>query len=127
MFISKDGRSVSLGEEVFIYRNLRNGMWSIQKATRPYHVLGYSKTLKLENATYHVNEKGRQRVNKERCKNVHAKVKGTLVSFDYEDINKFKPAYYNPYKTKTFIDLNTNEPLYFSKVAYFHDGRAYYE
>lgn len=127
MFISRNGREVNLGDEVFIYRNLRNGMWSIQDTKKPYRVLGYAKTLKLKDVNYIVNEKGRLKVNQEKCKNVHAKAKGILISFEYEDPNNYNPGYYNPYKTKTFIDLETNEPLYQSEFAYFHDGKMYYK
>jgi hypothetical protein len=52
-----------------------------------------------------VSEAGRQRVLREKRKNVHAGVKGTRVfRIPNKDSLFFQPAYYNPYKYETFVD-----------------------
>lgn len=104
-YTSKDGRTIKKGDRVRVYRNLHRGCWSIQNE-KGTHVLGYAMTIQLEDVTFHVNEKGRQRVLQEKKKNVHAKVYGTVVGFESGD--EEKAAYYNPYKTEKFIDLDGN-------------------
>jgi hypothetical protein len=61
----------------------------------------------LEDVELKVSEAGRQRVLKEKRKNVHAGVKGTRI-FRIPNKGKlfFQPAYYNPYEYETFVDKN---------------------
>ena len=70
---------------VQVYRNLHNRLLSIQDAKTGL-VIGHATTVDLKDATFIVREAGRQRVLKEKKKNVHAFVKGTLT-----DVINFKP------------------------------------
>ena len=116
-FISKDGRTVSTGQKVMVYRNLHNGLWSI-KDVKSDLVLGYAEEVTLKGLpksnnkkarrTFHVIESGRQKVLKEKKKNVHAYVIGYLENFTYEALDKV--VYYNPYKVSQFVAEGT--PIY---------------
>ena len=70
---------------VQVYRNLHNRLLSIQDAKTGL-VIGHATTVDLKDASFIVREAGRQRVLKEKKKNVHAFVKGTLT-----DVINFKP------------------------------------
>lgn len=97
------GRSIHALQEVEVYRNLHKDCWSIRDAKSKL-VLGYAKELALHDASFIVNEKGRQRVLKEKKKNVHAFVRGYIV-FAKVPVTGTKVVY-NPYKFKNFVTVN---------------------
>lgn len=75
-----------VGQEVRVYRNLHRSTdeaqcWSIQAKIKGkgWRVVRHSTVVVLEGATFRVNEAGRQRVIRERKKNVHAFVYGRFV------------------------------------------------
>tara|TARA_R110000744_G_scaffold299835_1_gene409183 strand:- start:65 stop:487 length:423 start_codon:yes stop_codon:yes gene_type:complete len=70
---------------VLVYRNLHNGLISIKDVGTGL-VLGHADAIDLQGATFIVREAGRQRVIKEKRKNVHAFVRGRVV-----DVLNFKP------------------------------------
>jgi len=96
----------------YTYRNLHNDSFSIKNRGL---VIQRPKKVLLINVEFKVSQKGRERVIREKRKNVHA----VLVSEDYklldETINDYLDynieIYYNPYKTKTFIVKNTGEEI----------------
>lgn len=104
-YTPKDGRIIIEGQEVLIYRNLHRACWSIKDAKSKL-VLGYCMDVQLKDVTTKVSEAGRQKVIREKRKNVHAFVKGKIVGFNKG--NHSKKAYYNPYKTATFLDEEGN-------------------
>jgi len=63
--------------KVRIYWNLHKGMWSVQCA-KTRKVMGHATQVLVREAAFTVSEAGRQRVLKERKKNVHAFVVGEL-------------------------------------------------
>ena len=71
--------------KVQVYRNLHNGLISIQDLSTGL-VLGHAYAVDLEEATFIVREAGRQQVIKEKRKNVHAFVRGKVV-----DVVNFQP------------------------------------
>lgn len=107
---------------VRVYKNLNNGLISIQcKETRL--VMGHCQKISLENATFLVNEAGRQRVLRDKRKNVHAYAEGRVVST--EGLQSFRnrsvapisldppvkgsiKVKYNPYKYSTFVTEGGN-------------------
>lgn len=104
-FTSYKGRSLRYGQKVKVYRNLHKDTYSIVDYTSG-KVIGYADSITLKQAEFRVSEAGRQRVLRDKQKNVHAFVVGTFVSTTggperYE-------AYYNPYKTKTFVVRNVS-------------------
>lgn len=121
-YTPKDGRIIEKGQEVLIYRNLHRGCWSIKDAKSKL-VLGYCMDVQLKDVTTKVSEAGRQKVIREKKKNVHAFIKGKIVGFDKGKHKK--TAYYNPYKTKTFLDENGN-PFTEAKAVTMTDGKILY-
>jgi len=71
--------------KVQVYRNLHNGLISIQDLSTGL-VLGHASAVDLQHATFIVREAGRQQVIKEKRKNVHAFVRGKVV-----DVVNFQP------------------------------------
>lgn len=104
---------------VFIYYNLHKHCWSIKcmEGRRYGLVVGHTAGLILKDATFKVSEAGRQRVLRERKKNVHAGVVGRLLAVSDEalarslgvstlrggqDISDTTPVTYNPYRYPLF-------------------------
>lgn len=123
------------GERVRIYKNLHRNCYSVlrkyydpQKKRFSWLVWNYLFEMTLENPTFIVREKGRQRVIKEKKKNVHAFIEGTLSN---EKPPKFSATInprikYDPYKDKHFwmapvscVDANKHN---FSFVHLSEDG-----
>lgn len=121
-YTPKDGRIIEEGQEILIYRNLNRGCWSI-KDVKTNLVLGYCMSVQLKDVTTKVSEAGRKRVIREKRKNVHAYIKGKLVGFSKGKHKKL--AYYNPYKTKTFVDENGN-PFTKAESVTLTDGQILY-
>ena len=98
--------------KVFVYKNLHKGCWSIKQDGL---VKAHATELTLYGCNMYVNRKGRQRVLKERSKNVHAFVRGILVDDktmrDHYGWLKPMPrsVSYNPYKSASFRDAITGE------------------
>jgi len=109
---------------VRVYYNLNRAVWSI-KAMDGEHkgrVIGYAKAVTLRDAHTVVSEAGRQRVLREKRKNVHAYIDGQLEGIrDYTErlmtprvgavldslhsevtLGDLVPLHYNPYKVSHF-------------------------
>lgn len=96
-------------------------------------VVFHAKSLLLSDVRFIVGEKGRQRVLKERQKNVHAYVEGNLESielykgintnypfyktFKFPCINKGKQVSYNPYKLPYFFYVDDTSEITRSTVC----------
>jgi len=68
-----------MDNQVEVYRNLNNGRLSIRDAKTKL-VIGHADRVKLMDVTFHVSQAGRERVLREKRKNVHAVVRGYMVS-----------------------------------------------
>lgn len=84
---------------VQIYFNLHKKCLSIKRKGK---VIGYCKSAELENVTFKVSESGRQRVIREKKKNVHAFIVGDIVSNDEEYTPTGELVKYNPYVFASF-------------------------
>ena len=92
-----------IGTQVRVYRNLRNGLMSVQaKIAGSWLVVGHVQSLLLYDAQFRVSQSGRKRVLEQKRKNVHAFVYGELADIDTDVILPTK-AFYNPYKYETFV------------------------
>ena len=103
------------GREVEVYFNLHRRVWSVRHR-KTKTVLAHAPSLVLHNCTFHVQQGGRQRVLRERRKNVHAWIRGTLVDRvpDSVIVSRYMPhptARYNPYKMDQFCYGDTSWPL----------------
>lgn len=118
----KYGYIPAVGEEVRVYRNLHHKCWSVQAKVwtdagrQEWRVVFHANAVVLEDARFQVNEAGRQKVLRERKKNVHAFVAGKLRYLSHPwnagDTNYFRqPVTYNPYKAPTFVEASTSPPV----------------
>jgi len=96
-----------------VYFNLHKHRLSLRnEQTRK--VVGYCEAVWFKDAEFKVSEAGRQRVLREKRKNVHAVVRGTLLqsgsmySFPLEG---YIPIIYNPYKFNSFVEYVSNKPV----------------
>ena len=95
------------GKRLYVYKNLHLNLFSIRCEGK---VINHRDELILEDARFLVGKKGRERVLKEKRKNVHAGVSGfwaeewearsTMASYTPHKI------YYNPYKTDSFVMMD---------------------
>jgi hypothetical protein len=91
------------GRLVRVYRNLRRGCYSVQiRDGGEWRVAAHTTRLDLRDARFEVSEKGRQRVVRERRKNVHAWIIGT-VDRGPEVWDMAELVGYNPYNAPTFV------------------------
>ena len=123
---------------VSIYRNLHNGLISIKSASSGL-VLGHAQSVDVAWADFVVNESGRQRVLKDKQKNVHAYVKGLLLNTScfkpykgrsigpvygaLDTIHKATVVSYNPYKAPHFVIKGTSDKVSKASLCTVsHDG-----
>jgi len=109
---------------VQVYYNLHKKCLSIRYKGK---VIEHAREVTLTDARFHVQPAGRERVLREKKKNVHAYVSGKLKeSFWFLQ----SPSYvwtaeqhvsYNPYKNKSFVDKLTNKTITSAKVVHIAD------
>ena len=122
-----------------VYFNLHKRLWSVQlkNAKGRWYVAFHASTLELEGVRWTVSEAGRQRVLREKRKNVHAFCAGTLMGMwgarvardlrnvptlkrlaeeDVRSPHKWEPVRYNPFQMATFEARG--EPLHKSEHAF---------
>ena len=104
---------------VFVYFNLHKKVWSIRALGGPQKglVIGHSTSLLLANPVPKVSQKGRERVLREKCKNVHAGITGELVHREGEGYFPGFEVTYNPYKYETFVYKDTENEYCGSQYA----------
>lgn len=123
---SKDGRSVEAGQLVRVYKNLnREDCFSIMDKKSKL-VLGYAPSVRLSSVKYIVGESARQRVLRDKRRNVHAFCEGYIVSTGEAIPEGTATSYYNPYHTPLFISEESKQPLHESKIAHCQGNRVYY-
>jgi len=98
---------LDVDKPVDVYRNLQKGCWSVRQAGIVKYHTNY---VFLRDVKFTVSQAGRNRVLREKRKNVHAFIRGTLAipktmpkEIDFE----FTPVTYNPYKYHSFIRTDT--------------------
>jgi hypothetical protein len=93
---------------VQVYWNIRKRVWSI-KDKKKQKVIDHKDSLSLSNCKFIVQQGGRERVLKEKQKNIHAFVEGDIEN-DTKDLTT--QVTYNPYRDTTFIKKDTKEPIF---------------
>ena len=104
---------------VFVYFNLHKKCFSIKalEGDRKGRVVAHSTTVLLESCKFKVSEAGRQRVLREKRKNVHAGVTGVWINGDrveshYEFLSIVgRQVTYNPYKYSSFVIKATEQTV----------------
>jgi hypothetical protein len=98
--------------KVFIYRNLHKKCYSVRCETTK-RVIAHVNKIQLENCLFKVSATGRERVRRERKKNVHAGVVGEWngdVWGNYDTKASVKVTY-NPYLYDTFVLTESKQPI----------------
>lgn len=91
-------------------------------------VVAYASSVTLLDCRFVVSEKSRQRVLERQVRTVHSVVRGYFHSADdLHDLGLYKVGYYNPYVTPTFINEETNEPVFEANEVYCCGSRAYFK
>ena len=91
-----------VGKNVRIYRNIKTNVWSIW-CMDECRVIAHVDSIRLKDAVFHVSEKGRQRVIREKRKNVHAWVHGVVTNNPPTAVREEFRLSYNPYKSAYFM------------------------
>jgi len=104
-----------IGQKVMVYYNLHKHTFSVQKSGI---VVLHADFVKLSNVEFRVRKGGLEKVRKEKTKNVHAFVIGTLEDYcEYSCDNIPEDSEgdiisYNPYKNDSFVIKSTQEPIF---------------
>ena len=100
---------------VSVYRNLHNNCWSVMQSSR---VICHCDYIVLYDAKYHVRQAGRLKVLEQKQKNVHAFVKGKIVSKPASiKTNTCAGVTYNPYIYDSFVYIRDFEKIASSLYA----------
>ena len=95
------GRKIDFNQKVEIYKNLHNGLFSVRQNGL---VVAHVESIVLSYPRIKINESGRQKVIRDKAKNVHAFITGfpncVNKCFTIDDKHAIT---YNPYKYKTFV------------------------
>lgn len=111
--------------KVFVYFNLHRKCFSIKalEGDNKGRVIAHADKVYLSDATFKVSQAGRERVIREKRKNVHAGVVGHWEK-DFQSFNDVsvdllreigKPITYNPYKYETFVSVYGQIPQHKSR------------
>ena len=94
-------KTIDLTKRVYVYRNLHNNCWSVKQSGK---VVDHTHFLLLSNCRYLVGEAGRERVRREKKKNVHAGISGYVAeSVPDKDWWDWAEISYNPYVNESFM------------------------
>lgn len=113
--VGKVQRVCQQGMRVRVYRNLNKAeFFSIQalEGECKGKVIGYAKSVLIENGQYRVSEAGRKRVLRDQRKNVHAYIDGVIVdaSNTVQTLTGNETyVTYNPYRQGDFYRPDTQE------------------
>lgn len=100
-----------------IYFNLHKKCFSVQKKNEKgnWIVCEHRNEIALRNVNFKVSEAGRQRVLREKRKNVHAFVEGEIESDFIAPPQKFHQVSYNPYKLDSFFTFQRKDSVFTSE------------
>lgn len=110
--------------KVFVYFNLHRKCFSIKalEGDNKGRVVAHADKVYLSDAKFKVSQAGRERVIREKRKNVHAGVVGEWdmgTSFNNRSVDLLasigQPITYNPYKYKTFVTVYGQIPQHKSR------------
>jgi len=117
---------IAIGETVRIYRNLNNGQMSIQKKIeKSWKVIAHVKDIVLENAIFYVSETGRQRVIRDKRKNVHAWSEAKVVGESIVKTSTLDRVHYCPYRQSHFTREGSDSRLDKADLLIVIDNQVY--
>lgn len=122
--VLKYSRTIQPNELVRVYRNLNNGLISVMNTKG--QVIAHVAQLALKDVKFVVRQTGRERVLKDKRKNVHAFVVGKFW-FSLDSILDLGGSIvkYNPYKYSSFVRADET-PILDAKAAVINkEGKIY--
>lgn len=114
--------------KVLVYKNLHRGMWSVlNKKTRL--VISHEEKVYLKDCKFVVRKGGRERVRREKKKNVHAFIEGTIITKDEALTLMATDSFplsvtYDPYKYDTFMSCSIGtglEPIFSAPLVFLEE------
>ncbi|MED4400272.1 hypothetical protein [Metabacillus fastidiosus] len=124
-FIIRDGMSLTPGEKVKVYFNIRKNGFSIVSLDKNNpnkgKVVAYASNVIIKDAIFHLNLNTLAGILEKQCKAVYATVKGVFVAAAEMDNSSHRKGYCNPYKTGKFIDWESGDELKEAEEVYFYD------
>jgi hypothetical protein len=114
-FVVNDEQDDFIGKKVMVYYNLHKHTFSVTYKGR---LISHSDYVKLTDVEFRVRQGGREKVVKEKRKNVHSFVIGTLVDYCRYPCNNLPSepnnniVTYDPYKYNSYVMKDTKEPIF---------------
>lgn len=102
----RSGENIRIGQEVEIYRNLHGNCFSVRDV-KLRRVIAHVDQFALVDAKMIVSQAGRNRVLKERRKNVHACIRGKWHDWTPSKFPHPNRLTYDPYLYKSFVDADS--------------------
>lgn len=105
------------GKKVFVFFNLHNNLWSIRHNGK---TIGHTDKIVLDQPEFKVSEAGRQRVIRDKKKNVHAGVSGfvSAEATEHGPQEGRTRASYNPYRGPHFTAAGTDNAIHSADKAH---------
>lgn len=115
--------------KVYVYRNLHKDCWSVKalEGENKGRVIYHAQNVTLSDCTFKVSKAGRERVLRERRKNVHAGVVGQLgrINVPLSYMPQMTAVTYNPYKYESFVRKNNDfMPVYGADWVYMAEDKS---
>ena len=119
-----------IGKKVEVYRNLHKNCFSIRQNGKVVDYVYSGQELHLTDVEFRVQPAGRERVRREKKKNVHAYVKGTVAPLEGLQRKKlfircFQTACYEPYTMESFETFPDETPIYEAPHVIFRKGELF--
>lgn len=108
------------GQQVRVYRNLKNGLFSVQFGGL---VVAHLATVQLRGVLFKVSECARQRGLTQRQRNVHAYAIGTFTTAAQPLATEL--ISYNPYTAGHFFCVGSQAPIHRALAVVLRNGKAY--
>jgi hypothetical protein len=116
---------------VYVYFNLHKKVFSVRalEGENKGRVVAHVNRILIDRPVFVVSEAGRQRVLRERQKNVHAGVRGIWTAWvdGIEAWDHLTPVTYNPYLYSSFVEKSTLAPVHKATFAVLDNKRIFAE
>ena len=123
--INWDSLQLSGSRKVEVYRNYRRRCWSV-RSNKTGKVIDHVSQVVLKDCELVVRKSGRDRVLREGVKNVHAFVKGVMVTSDEFEKDESVRIGYEPWVNSSFVVSNVNRPIHCARFVHLDsDGHAF--
>ena len=117
-------------KRVYIYFNLHKKVYSVRQSGK---VVEHTKHIMLKDCRFLVSQAGREKVLREKKKNVHAGISGYIDTYRSRDewLPSFTPftklATYNPYKYKSFVRADDDtKPVFWSSSVRLSKSKVHF-